>query len=306
MRAFGRFAILTTIATYFLIYTGGLVRVSGAGLGCPDWPKCFGSWIPPLSINQIPPDIDAAAFNLTLAWIEYINRLFGLTVGLLILAVAIWAIARFRSNIRIIIPAVLAALLTAYQGWQGSQVVSSGLEPFIVSAHMIIALIIVGLIIYISVQAYYGGRKSEGGKYPGGARPLTIILLFVVLAQVVFGTQLREAIEKTSSEFPLISSTQILFNSGWILYLHAFIGIIVLTLAIVASYKLLSQSPSPLVWQGGWTIAGLAILQIALGIILFLAGIPSVVRLLHMWVSTLFFGVVLVTFFSLGRERSVA
>ncbi len=306
MSAFGRFTILTTVAAYFLIYTGGLVRVSGAGLGCPDWPKCFGRWIPPLSINQIPPDIDAAAFNLTLAWIEYINRLFGVTVGLLILAVAIWAIARYRSDIKIVIPAILAALLTAYQGWQGSQIVSSGLKPVIVSAHMVIALIIAGLMIYISIQAYYRAGTGAGGKYPNRSRLLTGILLFAALVQVIIGTQLREVIEIIFAESPLISSVEVLFHIGGLTFIHAIFGIVIMFLAFVTSYRLLLRSPSSLVWQSGWTMAGLGLLQIIFGIVLFLSGIPSVARLLHMWISALLFGVILVTFLALGKERSVA
>jgi cytochrome c oxidase assembly protein subunit 15 len=305
MSLFGRFAILTTMLTYFLIFMGGLVRVSGAGLGCPDWPKCFGRWIPPVTISQIPPDIDPGAFNFTLAWIEYINRLFGMTLGLLIAAMAIWALIRYRSERRIVIPAVIAALLTAYQGWQGSQVVSSGLEPVIVSAHMVIALVIAGLMIYISINAYYRDREKPEAEYAKSAGLFASILLVVVLGQIVFGIQLREAIERVFSEFPLISSMQALFHSGWVLHAHAFIGIIVLILAIVTSNKLLSRLPSPLVWQSAWTLSGLAVLQLVLGAILYLAGIPAVARLLHMWVSALLFGVILIAHFSLSRERRI-
>ncbi len=75
MKRFRHLALFATFATYFAIFMGGLVRVSGAGLGCPDWPKCFGRWFPPTSLSQLPPEIDPSLFNLTLAWIEYINRL---------------------------------------------------------------------------------------------------------------------------------------------------------------------------------------------------------------------------------------
>ena len=82
MTSFRNFIFLSTGLTYLLIFIGGLVRVAGAGMGCPDWPKCFGRWIPPTSIEQIPSHIDPATFNIVLAWIEYCNRLFGAIVGL--------------------------------------------------------------------------------------------------------------------------------------------------------------------------------------------------------------------------------
>jgi cytochrome c oxidase assembly protein subunit 15 len=306
MSRFGRFAIFTTLATYFLIFLGGLVRVSGAGLGCPDWPKCFGRWIPPISINQLPADMDAGMFNMTLAWIEYINRLFGVTIGFLIVAVAVWAIARYRSYPRILIPAIIAPILTAYQGWQGSQVVASGLKPIIVSAHMVIALIIAGLMIYISVQAYYLSKSSTVGEYAKGAGLHAGVLLGASLVQIILGTQLREAIEIISMEFPLISSAEVLMRSGVLAYVHSAFGIIIMILALVTSHKLLSRSPSHLVWQSGWTMAYLGILQIIFGIVLFLGGIPAVARVLHMWISALLFGVILITFFALSRERKMA
>ena len=80
-----RYSLLASIAfTYSLILIGGFVRVSGAGMGCPDWPKCFDRWYPPLSISQIPSHIDPSLFNITLAWTEYFNRLFGMLTGIII------------------------------------------------------------------------------------------------------------------------------------------------------------------------------------------------------------------------------
>src|SRR5690242_4292591 len=72
--SFQRLALCTTAITYFLILVGGLVRASGAGLGCPDWPRCFGSWVPPMSAAELPPQFDASLFNPTLMWTEYLNR----------------------------------------------------------------------------------------------------------------------------------------------------------------------------------------------------------------------------------------
>ena len=97
-KLFFRSALISTILSYLLIFVGGLVRVSGSGLGCPDWPKCFGRWVPPTSIEQIPAHIDPTAFNIVLAWIEYGNRMLGVIVGISILLMTFIAVIYFNKN----------------------------------------------------------------------------------------------------------------------------------------------------------------------------------------------------------------
>jgi heme a synthase len=93
-------ALITIAAVYFLILVGGTVRASGAGMGCPDWPLCFGQFIPPTSEAQLPPDwrvtyadrgYDTADFDPVKTWTEYINRLVGVVIGLLVIATAVAA-----------------------------------------------------------------------------------------------------------------------------------------------------------------------------------------------------------------------
>ena len=86
LNAYQKTAIVTVFATLFLILVGGLVRAAGAGLGCPDWPKCFGTWIPPTSADALPAGFDESQFNVWKTWIEYINRLIGVLIGFLITA----------------------------------------------------------------------------------------------------------------------------------------------------------------------------------------------------------------------------
>ena len=129
LTSFQRLAIWTTATTYLLILVGGLVRASGAGLGCPDWPRCFGSWIPPASAAALPPQFDPAQFNPTLMWTEYMNRLLGVTVGFLILATAISAWRHHRHRPRILWTTIAAFLLVGYEGWLGGRVVAHELAP---------------------------------------------------------------------------------------------------------------------------------------------------------------------------------
>ena len=137
-----------------LIAVGGLVRASGAGLGCPDWPRCFGSWIPPASAAALPPQFDATQFNPTLMWTEYLNRLLGHD-------------RRLRdpgdhgrrrggstgARPRILWPVVAAVLLTGFQGWLGGRVVAHELAAWIVTVHMVVALVIVQLLLWAAVES---------------------------------------------------------------------------------------------------------------------------------------------------------
>lgn len=309
MKNFGFLALVATLATYFLIFLGGLVRVSGAGLGCPDWPKCFGRWIPPFSVNQLPAAIDPNLFNFTLAWIEYINRLAGMIVGFLIAAAALWAIIKYIKFSRIVVPSVLAAILVAFQGWQGGQLVASRLEPFLVSFHLIIAFLIAGLMLFVTQQAYYIDFKNteSGSTYPRGLKTWFSLIGLLALIQIFMGTQLREAIEISLKKYPLLTNSEALLQIGAIKYVHPAIGIALAVAAFIISLYVLLKSIalSSLVWQSCWTLIGLSIVQLVIGIIMLFAGLPQTMQVLHLWVAALMFGVILIIYIaSLHRQEA--
>ncbi|MDH4155804.1 MAG: COX15/CtaA family protein [candidate division Zixibacteria bacterium] len=307
MKAFTRLAIITTLATYLLIFTGGLVRVSGAGLGCPDWPKCFGRWVPPLSVSQLPVDIDPAQFNFALAWIEYVNRLIGVAVGLLIAAVAVMAIISYRRHPKILIASILAAVLVAFQGWQGGQVVASELAPLLVSVHLVIALVIGGLMIYVSQRAWYLERPDteKESAYPAGLRMWVGLLWVLALVQVILGTQVREAIETAMHDFPLLPDSELIGAVGVMKYVHPLLGAVIAVAAWIIVFRLVKAKnrPSPIVWQSGWSVAGLVLVQLLVGAVLTFVGIPAVMQVLHMWVAALLTGAILVSYVALGQAQ---
>jgi cytochrome c oxidase assembly protein subunit 15 len=212
LKIFARLALATTLATYLLILVGGLVRASGAGLGCPDWPHCYGRWIPPTSVSQLPPGYDPANFNAVLTWTEYVNRLLGVTIGFLIIATFVTALRWHRSHPRILWPSALALLLVGYQGWLGGQVVKSGLEPWIISAHLVLALVIVTLLLYATFVAFElrGGGIAVPSNAGRTLMRFSALVGFVVLAQVYLGTLVRGGIEKAVGADPELA------RSAWL------------------------------------------------------------------------------------------
>jgi heme a synthase len=307
MSAFSRFGVLTTAITYLLIFAGGLVRVSGAGMGCPDWPKCFGRWFPPTSVDQLPAHVDPVLFNFTLAWIEYVNRLLGMITGLLIAALAVWAIARYSRVRRIVWPAVVAALLVAFQGWQGSQVVASHLEPVVVTVHLILALVIVSLLVWVTLQAWFHDNRETGRQagYPRATRKLALLLWIVALVQIGLGTQIREALEIVRRQLPLATPADWYAAVGAINHIHLFLGLALAGLTWFVGHRLLTRSREPhiLAVQSMVTMMVLVGFQIALGFGFILLGIPAILQLLHQWVAALYIGLILILFVTTGRSR---
>ena len=308
MRRLRQFAFFSTIATYVLIFIGGLVRVSGAGLGCPDWPTCFGRWIPPTSLDQLPPDIDPSQFNIVLAWIEYSNRLCGMLVGLLIAATAVLALIYARKHLRIWLPAAAAGLLTAFQGWQGSVVVSSMLEPVIVTVHTVLALVIVSLLIWVTQQAYYEERKDEKmPELPAQTVRWMTILWIMAIVQIILGTQLRQAYEVVVLEFPMLHATEWFGKVGGLNHIHMTLGIIVAIFAWYVGRSILkgSKGITPLLKQSVVGIMVAVGVQITLGLTFIIVGLSPLMQIFHLWVASIIIGLSLVIFSASKRAKQV-
>jgi len=297
MRITYRFAWISTIATYLVIFTGGLVRVSGAGLGCPDWPKCFGRWIPPLSSSQLAPSIDPSQFNFTLAWIEYANRLCGLALGILIAITAVLVIINFARRVRILVPSIVAGLIVAFLGWQGGEVVTSELDPTIVSVHALLSLVLVSLMIFVTQQIHYVlyPDAEKGSIYPARIRYWLSLAWGLSLAQVLVGTQVRGTIEIISRIMPLADDRVWLSNTGSVLYLHTILGIMVIAAGVFVGIAVIlrSTNPSSLMREGAWAILLLMFLDIVLGFGFLLTGVPALMEILHLWVSSFVVGLIL-------------
>ena len=311
MVLYRKMAFISTTAVYLLIFIGGLVRVAGAGLGCPDWPKCFGHWIPPISMSQLPPDIDPALFNFTLAWIEYINRLIGVVIGILILVTAVLAVKYYRNVPKIMYTTIAAALLVGFQGWYGSLVVGSELLPITVTVHMLLALLIACLLIYVTQSAFYyeNPDSDKGAVYPVKTRTWTWFLAGAAVMQVVLGTQIRSALEILREQFPLLTASEWLDLTGVVQNIHWVLGVAMFFISWHIGIKVLkfSERLPLLVKQSSVGIMALVIIQLVIGLVMVTAGLPALAQLFHLWVASLYLGLIVLLSIALNRgEENLA
>lgn len=187
------FSKLSLVLVLFVILAGSLVRMTGSGMGCPDWPKCFGYLIPPTniekitwkpnqpynkgvmilhdnkffnskqkfisessfeSINWIPyTKHDYTKFDPLNTWFEFVNRLIGAIAGFSTLIMFFFSTYEFKRNKNLTFLSGLVVLSMGFQAWLGKLVVDSNLSPYKISIHMLMAIVIVCLIIYIIKKA---------------------------------------------------------------------------------------------------------------------------------------------------------
>jgi cytochrome c oxidase assembly protein subunit 15 len=301
---FFRSALISTILSYLLIFVGGLVRVSGSGLGCPDWPKCFGRWIPPTSIEQIPAHIDPAIFNIVLAWIEYGNRMLGVIVGISIVVMTIIAIIYFRKNSKILYSSILSLFLVGANGGLGAIVVSSLLNPFVVSLHMILALFLVSVLSYTTIESYKLTNSNQfTGIHLSRSVSISLIALWIlIIVEILLGTGIRTNIELIAIDNPLLSKGELLNALESYKYLHSVLGFSLLFLSAYLSY-LFKDDFFGLSKQLVYFIFGMILFQIFLGELMIFFELPQLTRLFHTWGSSWLVGIIIILYNTLHYEQ---
>lgn len=298
--SYRRLATITICAVYFLILVGATVRASGAGMGCPDWPTCFGSLIPPISESQLPANYQEiyadrgyaeTRFNVVKTWTEYLNRLTGVTIGLLIMATAWRSLALRQYDRRIMIASVAALLLVIYQGWLGARVVASNLQPGMITLHMLMALAIVGVLIYALARA----RKAvlAGVSLAGLNDRLgswLLILLGLTVLQVAMGTQVREMVDFLNHTAGQERSAWV-SALPWFFYVHRTFSAVVLFANIWllwTLWKTLGAQHSLTRLAAG--IVAVIVMAVASGATLGHLGMPAFVQPTHLLSASLIFG----------------
>ncbi len=304
-----RFAYITIGAVYLLILVGGIVRATGSGMGCPDWPMCFGMWIPPTSIDQLPVNYQEifgaklkseVEFNVFKTWIEYINRLIGVLIGFLIFLTLFFSYREYWNTKRkVVLYSLWSFILVGVEGYLGSKVVSTELNPALITIHMLLAISVVLCLIYALflsnyIEAKQRLRANESLKY------VVLILMLLSLGQLVLGTQIREMIDVLSSN--QVPRNEWLYQiKGGQFYSHVVIAVIVLLSHILFYRVAIKESNSKLLKLLVITV----IIEFVIGGILGILDVAALGQPLHLTLATIIIGLQFSLYLEYGKPNLV-
>ncbi|SIQ39028.1 COX15/CtaA family protein [Maribacter ulvicola] len=322
---FRKIAKISLILVYLVIVAGAVVRMTGSGMGCPDWPKCFGYYIPPTEVTEIQwqPDRlfekgqviiwqetlqvsketftttdsfnaanwelytkhDYAEFNPWHTWIEYINRLFGALAGLSTLLLAIMSIKFWKKKKRIPILSWLVVVGMVFQAWLGATVVYSVLEPAKITVHMLMALVIVAFILYI---IYLANSENKRIKYDKLVLNLSIIAMVMTLLQIAMGTQVRQFVDEQIDVYGYAEKGKWLQNADLLFYIHRSFSIIVILVNSYLAYRItkLNLGHLKIYW-----VLFLLLAEILTGIAMNYLDFPFASQPLHLVIASILFAV---------------
>lgn len=301
-----KLAIGALVSVIILIFVGATVRVTGAGMGCPDWPSCWGLLIPPTDVSQV--DFDQlpiekfqrkaermgrdpatitrealrADFNPRHVWTEFLNRLTSLPVGFFTLATFIVSFS-FRKSRPLVFWLSFAALgLVLTNAWMGARVVYSGISPGVLTTHLTLAMLLICVLVYCVWAAPANPRSLEINGNSSRHRLLIGFLLFLIVTEGVLGSQIREMTDqlaKAHLDAPRSTWTGELEQSLLYLIHRSFSWVILAVTACAYHLARKTQNGPPTPSQTA--VAAIVVCQMLLGFIMARIHIYSWVQVLH-------------------------
>lgn len=303
-----------------VIIAGSFVRITGSGMGCPDWPKCFGQWVPPTQIDELPENykdvysekrykkvvrfqkmlrgvglnseadkmdenmqqiLVEETFNARKTWTEYINRLLGFLAGNLILLTFLIIVFRYRHK-KLLLVAGVNLVVLIFQAWFGSIVVATNLLPWTITIHLLLALLIVFLQLYIIRLIAPSQQRNivMSKKYYW----IILSIFLITFFQMFLGTQVREEIDYLrKSGIPRETWSTLL---SWAFLIHRSFSWLVLGFMSWMMYNSYSDRTYRIFH---WAY-GILILELFSGIFLNHLNMPAVVQTIHLLLACILFG----------------
>lgn len=332
-KRFRKLCFSTLVAVYFLILVGGIVRTTGSGMGCPDWPKCFGNWIPPTSVDQLPANyketfaefrdkknkkfarylsvfgfektaqailtdesiLVEADFNPVKTWIEYANRIVGVVIGFLIIGVFIQSL-KFRTTRPAFFWISLITLITVIvQGWFGSIVVSTNLTSWTITIHMLLAFVLVALVIWL----YVNSGEEHPVNATKGMKWILLVCMLLLVVQVLLGTEVRAAIDRVSAlKLPRESWISEVWEEFFVHRSFSWVVVIINGFLVLRLLKTSGRNPLTI------SLIVLILLTLLTGAGMAYFAVPAALQPIHLLVATVTFGIQFLLYLRLNTSHT--
>lgn len=338
-RIIRRLTRTSLVFVYLVIIAGSVVRMTGSGMGCPDWPKCFGFLIPPTDVEQLiwKPDSDYnkgqiiiyeekllvanekfrsgeqidmaqwsvytkhdyAIFNPFHTWTEYVNRLIGAATGVPVLLLFFASFFYIKKNILVPVFAAAALFLLGFEAWLGKVVVDGNLIPGQITLHMFGAVLL--MLVLISLLVRMNSKVNLGSISPL-LKKLSWLLFALLFVQIFLGTQVRESIDEIAKNLGEENRVQWVSSLDLGFYIHRSFAWLVLLSAILLFYQLRKQKV-----RAKWLklAIGLVVLELISGVALAYLGMPRFIQPLHLFLSLVALGAVFYSSLSFRSRLSV-
>ena len=323
-KRFIKISKISLILVLLVILAGSLVRMTGSGMGCPDWPKCFGYLIPPTNISEIEwspnksykkgiilrnngklivskSDFTSSNqinfsnwknytkhnysdFDATKTWIEFINRLLGAVAGLATLIMFVFSFSYWNKKNILILNSLLIIIGMGFQAWLGKLVVDSNLAPYKITVHMLMALVIISLIIY-SIFKTQKNLKDEIIR-DSFVKNLVSFTVLISLIQIVIGTQVREFIDLQYEIYGPNNKDKWLNAPNFYFYFHRTFSILILLLNFGLYYLIKLRNYSSIIIR---KISFIIFLEIVVGIVMYYIDFPFLSQPIHLLLATILF-----------------
>ncbi|MBP6458517.1 MAG: COX15/CtaA family protein [Crocinitomicaceae bacterium] len=331
-RYFVKLNWITLIFIYLVIIAGSFVRITGSGMGCPDWPKCFGQYIPPTDEKTLPADYkdiyaskrgkkierfatmlekvgfsdvaiklrtDKTAlieqdFNPRKTWTEYVNRLVGMFAGWGVLLIFIAVLRKYRTR-KLVLLSTINLVVLIFQAWFGSIVVATNLLPWTITLHLFLALVIVGLQLGILLEVSQSQRQRF--TVPKGVYWVVLAAMIITFVQMFLGTQVREAIDFLVKQG--YSRQYWVEHLGIPFFIHRSFSWLVLGMMGYLYWINRKGLKSKIIN----TSVYLLVLELTTGILLAYADMPGLVQTSHLLFASIMFGTLFMTCFRMSVAK---
>jgi len=317
--AFIRFNWITLVLIYLVVIAGSFVRITGSGMGCPDWPKCFGQWVPPTEKSELPlhyKDVYAAKraikiekfanllgkigfkdvsnkikadksllveqdFNAKKTWTEYANRLVGFLSGNAVLVVFIWTLIYYRKR-NMVILSFLNLILLGFEAWFGSIVVATNLVPWTITVHLFFALVIIGLQLLIIRKI--SNTQRENIPIEPTLKWLILVCFVITFIQMFLGTQVREYIDVLTKQGFGRDSWSDKLGISFLIH-RSFSWLVLIILTFIAWKN--EAGPKIKIIRTSYVLLAVELLS---GVLLAYANMPGLVQTSHLIFATILLG----------------